>query len=154
MEDIRIFGRRDMSLKPNEMNVLVVDDHMLMRKLVCQHLKTLGFEQVETAVNGEEALRLIEDRMQTGSAHNIVFLDWSMPVMDGISLLHRCREDSRFDKIAFVMLTGECEQSNVLKALQAGATSYIVKPVSQDTLSQKIKNVMEWIQTTHKVAVH
>lgn len=143
-----------MSTSPNDLNVLVVDDHMLMRKLVCQHLKTLGFDRVETAVNGQEALDMIEKRYGDGGMYSIVFLDWSMPVMDGMGLLNHCRSDERFKKMAFVMLTGECEQGNVLKALQAGATSYIVKPVSQDTLSQKIKNVMEWIQSTNAETVH
>lgn len=143
-----------MTISPDQMNVLVVDDHMLMRKLVCQHLKTLGFERVETAINGQEALEKMEGSLQGGDRYNIVFLDWSMPILDGMGLLNLCRKDTRFDSIAFVMLTGECEQGNVLKALQAGATSYIVKPVSQDTLSQKIKNVMEWIQTTSNTAVH
>ncbi len=144
-----------MTLKPDEMNVLVVDDHMLMRRLVSQHLNTLGFGHVETAINGQEALDMMEARMNAGSSKfHIVFLDWSMPVMDGLRLLTHCRADSRYDHVAFVMLTAESEQSNVLKALQAGATSYIVKPVSQEMLGHKIKNVLQWLETTDKEAVH
>lgn len=124
-----------------KLTALVVDDHMLMRRIVTDHMKKLGFIDIEQAIHGEEAW----DKMQS-ITYDVVLLDWSMPVMDGFAFLQKCRADKRFDNVAVVMLTAECEQHNVLNALQAGANSYIVKPVSFDILAQKMQNVVEWIE--------
>ncbi|MFO1241721.1 MAG: response regulator [Rickettsiales bacterium] len=133
-----------------KLSVLVVDDHMLMRRLVTQQMKTIGFQTIDSAIHGQEALKKMEEAEAAGRGFDIIMLDWGMPIMNGFDLLKKCRSDSKYDGTAFVMLTGECEQKNVLEALQAGATSYIVKPVSQETLSEKIKNVMDWIEKRRK----
>lgn len=119
---------------------------MLMRRLVTQQMKTIGFQTIDNAIHGQEAWKKLDDAENAGQHFDIVMLDWGMPIMNGFDLLKKCRADNRFDKVAFVMLTGECEQKNVLEALQVGATSYIVKPVSQETLNDKIQNVLEWIE--------
>lgn len=131
---------------PPQLSVLVVDDHMLMRRLVTQQMKTIGFQTIENAIHGQEAWKKLDEAENSGRHYDIVMLDWGMPIMNGFDLLKKCRGDRRFDNVAFVMLTGECEQKNVLEALQAGATSYIVKPVSQETLTDKIMNVLDWIE--------
>lgn len=123
------------------LSALVVDDHMLMRRIVTDHMKKLGFSEIEQAIHGDDAW----SKLQT-KTYDVILLDWSMPVLDGFAFLQRCRADSRFDHVAVVMLTAECEQHNVLNALQAGANSYIVKPVSFDILTQKMQNVVEWIE--------
>lgn len=129
-----------------QLSVLVVDDHLLMRRLVTQQMKTIGFQVIENAIHGQEAWKKLEEAERMGHCYDIVMLDWGMPIMNGFDLLKKCRSDHRFDHIAFVMLTGECEQKNVMEALQAGATSYIVKPVSQETLNDKIRSVLAWIE--------
>lgn len=140
--------------KLSGLSVLVVDDHMLMRRLVTQQLKMIGFEKIETAINGQEALHKMEEAFLRGTHFDIVMLDWGMPVMTGIELLRTCRGQEKFNHMAFVMLTGECEQRNVLEALQAGATSYIVKPVSQETMAEKVRNVVEWLEKKHEKDVY
>lgn len=128
------------------LSVLVVDDHMLMRRLVTQQLKLIGFEKIDNAINGQEAWGKMEEAHRSGTDFNIVMLDWGMPIMNGIDLLRKCRGEEKYDNVAFIMLTGECEQKNVLDALQSGATSYIVKPVSQETMIEKVKTVVDWLE--------
>lgn len=123
------------------LSALVVDDHMLMRRIVSDHARKLGFSRIDQAINGEEAWRMAQ-----GNFYDVILLDWAMPIMDGYAFLQKIRAESRYDNCAVVMLTAECEQHNVLNALQAGANSYIVKPVSFDILVQKMQNVIEWIE--------
>lgn len=124
-----------------DFSALIVDDHMLMRRIVSDHIKKLGFSKIDQAINGEEAWKMTQS-----NAYDIILLDWAMPVMDGYAFLQKIRSEPRYDACAVVMLTAECEQHNVLNALQAGANSYIVKPVSFDILVQKMQNVIEWIE--------
>jgi YesN/AraC family two-component response regulator len=116
---------------------------MLMRKLVSAQLKDLGAEHIETATNGQEALDMIEAQRAKGEIYDIVFVDWGMPVMDGMELVRRCKD--AFQETAFVMLTGECEKKNVLYALEHGAASYIVKPVSHEDMQSKLEIIQDWL---------
>lgn len=127
------------------LRILVVDDHMIMRNLVTQQLKILGVKSYDTATNGQEALDLLNGKLEVGMKYDIVLMDWSMPVMDGMEFLKACRSRKEFDDVAFVMLTGECEQKSIVEAIKAGVTSYITKPVSQDDLNKKIQKIVQWL---------
>lgn len=129
----------------NSLSFLVVDDHMLIRKTLTQYLNELGHIRIDTAVNGKDALEKINVKLLTDSLYNVVFLDIKMPVMDGIELLKTCRENRELDKTAFVILSGECEKQKVIDAINAGVTSYIVKPISQHALAEKLKLITKWL---------
>lgn len=130
----------------SELNFLIVDDHMLMRKMLAQYLRELGYEKIDTAINGKDAIERIETNILIGTPYDIAFIDMNMPVMDGMELLRLCRKNPKLDGTALVMLTGECEKQKVIEALQAGITSYIVKPVSQSTLAEKMVTILKWIR--------
>ncbi len=126
--------------------VLVVDDHMLMRSIINQHLRTLGFKNIDSAQNGSDAWEMIKSKQDSGIPYNIIFLDWHMPVMDGLSVLKNCRADKKYDSMAIIMITAEQEQTNVLHAIENGATSYIIKPVAMESLKKNIEKISEWLQ--------
>ena len=128
------------------LKVLVVDDHTMMRTLVSQNLEALGVSNLTTATNGNEALQEIKQAYETGQPYHVVCLDWHMPELEGIEALKQCRADSKYNNTAFVMLTAEQEKANVLKALEAGATGYIVKPVAVDTLKKTLDKVLAWLE--------
>lgn len=128
------------------LRVLVVDDHMLMRNMIMQNLRSIGLQQIESAANGKDAWTEITTRAEAGLPYHIIFLDWHMPEMDGISVLKACRADRRFDNTAIVMLTAEQEERNILQAIEAGATTYIVKPVSCDVLEKNVTKVIAWLE--------
>ena len=69
--------------------------------------------------------------------YDIVFLDWNMPTISGLEVLSYFHTKPEYADTAFVMLTAESEQQNIMKAIKAGATSYIVKPVSPADLGKK-----------------
>lgn len=132
--------------KYKDLRILLVDDHMLMRSVITQSLKALGYQNVETAPSGKDALALMQDRQAAGVPFHIAFLDWHMPEMDGMSVLRACRGDAAFANLAIIMLTAEQEKKNVLQAIESGATSYIVKPVSQDALEKNMENIVRWLE--------
>ena len=118
-------------------NVLVVDDFETMRRIVKSSLKKLGFSNVIEAEDGKVALRKLE-KEKIG----LIISDWIMPNMTGIELLRAVRSDDRFKEIPFIMLTTEGKKQDVIEAVNAGVSNYIVKPFNPDTLYDKIKKVL------------
>ena len=89
-----------MGIQNSDLSVLVVDDHMMMRTMISQHLRDLGFNSIETANTGVEALEKMEAAWSAKKPFNIVLLDWHMPDIEGIEVLEECREDKKYDSTA------------------------------------------------------
>jgi two-component system chemotaxis response regulator CheY len=120
------------------MKVLVVDDMVTMRRIVKNILKQLGFANVDEAENGQEALqKLRADRF------GFVVSDWNMPVMTGIDLLRAIRGDEKLKAIPVLMVTAEAQQANLIEAVQAGVSNYIVKPFTAETMQEKIGKIFK-----------
>jgi len=133
-------------VKMDDLSFIVVDDHMLMRKMVTQYLLDMGYSKIDTAINGKDAMDKIGANLLVGKPYDVAFIDMKMPIMDGMELLNICRENRSLDKMAFIMLTAECEKQKVIEAINAGVTSYIVKPVSQHDLTEKLKIIKNWLK--------
>ena len=118
--------------------VLVVDDMMTMRKIVIRICKELGFVDITEAANGAEAWQKISEAKVP---FNLVISDWNMPQSTGLDLLKRVRSDSRFSRVPFVMVTAEAEQHQILEAVLAKVSSYVIKPFTADTLRGKLEVV-------------
>ncbi len=135
------------------LKVLIADDHFLIRQFVRNALQESKITNVQTAADGNEAIDLVQKALEANQAYDIVFLDWNMPTISGLEVLSYFRAKPEYSGTAFVMLTAESEQQNIMKAIKAGATSYIIKPVSPSDLSKKLFEIHEWIkrkqQTSH-----
>jgi CheY-like chemotaxis protein len=129
----------------SEFRVLLVDDHSIARLAMFDYLQCIGFEDIDCVSNGCEALARLIEAQEAGRGYDIVFTDRSMPVMDGMALLRACRADRRFAATALVILSGEAESRAIVDALQCGATSYVVKPISLDSFRKTIASVIDWI---------
>lgn len=114
--------------------VLVVDDTDDHSRLMCAVLKRIGYENVEIARNGKEALEKLRLRRFA-----IVISDWNMEPLNGFELLTEIRADNQLAKIRFIMVSGESDISHVVAAKKAKANSYLVKPFSSHALRQKIE---------------
>jgi two-component system, chemotaxis family, chemotaxis protein CheY len=121
--------------------ILVVDDFEMVRVMLKRCLNTLGYADVHEAVDGKQALQMITKADQAGTPFGLVFADWNMPHMSGLDLLQACRADGRLKQLPFVMVTAESERQFVVQALNAGATDYIIKPFSEETLQKKIEKI-------------
>jgi two-component system, chemotaxis family, chemotaxis protein CheY len=128
------------------LKVLVADDHFLIRQFVRNTLHEAKITDVQTAADGNEAIDLVQKSHDANQPYDVVFLDWNMPTISGLEVLSYFRAKPEYAQTAFVMLTAESEQQNIMKAIKAGATSYIVKPVSPSDLSKKLFEIHEWIK--------
>ena len=118
--------------------LLIVDDMMTMRKLVAKVCKELGFTDITEASDGAKGWEAINN---ASPPIGLVISDWNMPNTTGLDLLKRVRSDSRFGKLPFVMVTAEAEQHQIVEAVKAGVSNYVVKPFTADTLKEKLETV-------------
>ena len=126
-----------MPADPN-MKILVVDDMSTMRRIVKNILKQLGFNNLEEAENGQDALTKLK-----ADTYGFVVSDWNMPVMMGIDMLRAIRADEKLKKIPVLMVTAEAQKENLIEAVQAGVSNYIVKPFTAETMQEKINKIFK-----------
>ena len=126
-----------MPADPN-MKILVVDDMSTMRRIVKNILKQLGFNNLEEAENGQEALKKLK-----ADTYGFVVSDWNMPVMMGIDMLRAIRADETLKKIPVLMVTAEAQKENLMEAVQAGVSNYVVKPFTAETMQEKINKIFK-----------
>jgi two-component system chemotaxis response regulator CheY len=119
------------------MNILVVDDYNTMRRIVHNLLRQLGFEHVDEAANGGEALTKMHEKK-----FGLVISDWNMEPMTGLDLLKQVRADAKLKDMPFIMVTAESKPENVIAAKQAGVSNYVVKPFNAETLKTKMTAVI------------
>jgi len=127
------------------LRILVADDNDLIRQFVKRALTDSGYSRIDFAGDGNEAIDALTASIQTGQLYDIVFLDWTMPKLAGIDVLAFIRGKPEYRDAAVVMFTAVSERDNMMKALKMGATSYIIKPISQDDLKRKIAKIIEWL---------
>lgn len=129
-----------MALNPN-MKVLVIDDMATMRKIIKNMLGKIGFKNIQEADDGATAWPMIKDAHEKGEPYEFIVSDWNMPQMTGLDLLKHIRETEEFKKLPFLMITAEAEQGNVVIAVKAGVSNFIVKPFSAQVLKEKIDKI-------------
>lgn len=118
------------------MRLLVVDDFSTMRRIIKNILRQLGFNNIDEADDGTTAWEIINK-----GGIDFVISDWNMPQMTGIELLRKVRASEEFADMPFLMVTAEAQQENVIEAVQAKVSNYIVKPFTAETLKQKIDKI-------------
>lgn len=119
---------------------LVVDDFATMRRIVRNLLKNLGFNNVEEAEDGQDAL----NKMQQTN-FDFIISDWNMPNIDGLQLLTQIRNTPAWSTLPVLMVTAEAKKENIIAAAQAGASGYVVKPFTAAILEEKLNKIFEKI---------
>jgi two-component system OmpR family response regulator len=123
-----------LTLDPQGVRVLVVDDDAYITDLIATGLRFVGFE-VETAGGGREALAMI-----AASRPDLVVLDIAMPGLDGLEVIERLRRDGVTTPVVF--LTARDAPADRVKGLHLGADDYITKPFSLDELLARIEAIL------------
>ncbi len=121
-----------------KMKILVVDDFSTMRRIVKNVLKQLGFENIDEAEDGAQALA----KLKSGS-YGFVVTDWNMPNMDGLDFFKAARAEPNLKELPFLMVTAEAEKEKVIMAIQAGVNNYIVKPFTAEVFKEKMDRIFE-----------
>ena len=119
------------------MKILLVDDFATMRKVIKNLLKQTGYNNVSEAEDGVEALKALKSEKM-----DFIISDWNMPNMTGLELLKAVRADKDLTGLPFLMVTAEGLQKNVLAAVKAGVSNYIVKPFTAEVLNEKIEKII------------
>ena len=119
------------------MPILIVDDYKTMLRIIRNLLKQIGFNNVDEAADGSEALNKLRAKN-----YGLIISDWNMEPMTGYELLKEVRADDLLKGTPFIMVTAESKTDNVIAAKKAGVNNYIVKPFNAATLKQKIASVL------------
>lgn len=118
--------------------ILVVDDTLAMRKIVTKTCKELGFNDLTEAADGNAAWDAL---VKAESPIELIISDWNMPNCSGLEFLKKVREDSRFKRTPFLMVTAEGEAHQVSQAVAAGVDNYVIKPFNSEVLVKKLEGV-------------
>lgn len=119
-----------MSLK-----ILTVDDSKTVRIIIRNAFKRFACEIIEAA-HGIEGLE------KAKTSPDLILLDITMPIMDGIEMLERLRADPAVANIPVVMLTAEGQKSMAMRAMELGSRGYLVKPFTADALIQQVSTII------------
>jgi len=114
------------------MRALIVDDSRFVRGYLRGVVEEKGIECAE-AGDGQAGM----DQLKSGMLFDVALVDWNMPVMNGLDMLKQMRADG-FSDVKVLMVTTEAENDFILRALDAGADEYLMKPFDDEALTEKL----------------
>ena len=114
---------------------MIIDDSRAIRRILGDTIRSLGFEVWEAA-NGREALDRLEE---VGAPVRLMLVDWNMPIMNGLEFVSQVRLDKRFQSSLLLMVTTETAVDQMVKALDAGANEYVMKPFTKEVIVDKLR---------------
>ncbi len=114
------------------MRALIVDDSRFVRSFLRGLLEERGIE-CEEAADGRAGL----DILHAGISFDLALVDWNMPNLNGLEMLQQLRAEG-YAGVKVMMVTTEAENDFILRALDAGADEYLMKPFDDDALREKL----------------
>jgi len=116
--------------------ILTVDDSLTVRLVLAKAFASYDCELIE-ACNGEEGLAAARREKP-----DLILLDLSMPVMDGIATLKALRADPNLNSTPVVMLTAESDRESIFQVTKLGVSDYILKPFREELLLQRVVKII------------
>lgn len=120
-----------------DLKILAVDDSPTMRRIIVNTLKRAGYCNVVEANDGKDALAKLKLEKP-----NLVITDWNMPEMDGLAFVTRLRAMPEYKELPVLMVTTRSVKEDIVQAMMAGVSNYIVKPFTPETLKAKIEQTL------------
>ena len=122
------------------MKILVCDDAEVMRRIHINILVEHGIKQddIVQASDGAEALKLMKNNQI-----RLFLIDWNMPNLNGFELVQKIRGMEQYQHTPIVMVTAEGGKYNVMEAIEAGVTNYVLKPIKANLLWSKIQPYLD-----------
>jgi two-component system chemotaxis response regulator CheY len=117
---------------------LIVDDSVTMRRIVVNSLRNIGYDNFVEAGDGKEAI----ERLSSDENINFVITDWNMPGVSGLELVKSLRGNSKYASLPILMVTTRGVKEDIIEALQAKVSNYIVKPFTPNILKEKITQIL------------
>ena len=132
------------------MSILIVDDMKSMRLTIRKMLKNLSIGgTLRFAGDGREGLEALSN-----GRFDLANLDWNMPVMNGIEMLEKIRNDKQLRDMPVIMVTAEAERDIVSHVAETDINAYLLKPLTLAALDNKIKAVVEQANNPDKATLH
>ena len=119
------------------LRVLVAEDSIGMRKLISAMVRKLGYEEVLEAQHGGEAWSILRSQ-----SVDLLLTDWNMPIMSGLELVQKVRQNPAYDQLPILMLTARAAKEDVIAAVKSGVDGYIAKPFTPQQLDAKLRAVV------------
>ncbi len=119
--------------------ILSVDDSATIRKVIADTMKQEGVDTIQ-AESCVQAFKVLQER---ADSIELMILDVNMPGMSGLDFLEKMKSHPVWARIPVMMLTTESERATIVRAVQAGAANYLVKPFSRNDLLAKIKQALQ-----------
>ena len=119
------------------LTVLVVDDFSTMRRIVRNILRDLDFKNILEAEDGDAAVTILKTQRV-----DLIVSDWNMPKMTGLDLLKWVRSNEKTASLPFLMVTAESQKENIIEAVKAKVSNYVVKPFTAATLAEKLEKIL------------
>jgi two-component system chemotaxis response regulator CheY len=120
------------------MKFLIVDDSPTMLRIIRNALKEIGYDEVEEAEDGQEAMNMLES-----VSPDFVITDWNMPNMNGVDLAKNIRNHPEYGRVPILMITTRGMKEDVKTAMKADVDNYIVKPFEPEVLDEKVEDCLE-----------
>jgi len=117
--------------------VIFVDDSPTMRRIIKNSLIKIGFTDLISAENGQDALEKM-----LGNDIDIIITDWNMPEMNGEKFVRELRNDPKYMNKPILMVTTRGMKKDVMKAVDIGVDGYVVKPFTPEVLKKKIDEII------------
>jgi len=118
-------------------SILIVDDYPTMVRIMRKLLKQIGYENVDEAGSGAEALGKIDQKK-----YQLIISDWNMEPMTGLALLKSVRGNPELSKTPFILVTAESKADNIVAAREANVNGYLIKPFSAVALKERIDSAL------------
>lgn len=115
--------------------IIIVDDSRILRKILNGALTEAGHEIIAEAGNGEEVLKLLET-----NTPDLITLDITMPVMDGLAALKAIKE--KYPSVKVVMVSAAGQKNKVMEALKAGASDFLQKPFEPEDIKRVVSKLV------------
>ncbi len=117
--------------------ILLIEDEPNMIELVTMRLEANGYEVI-SAIDGEKGFI-----MAKSEGPDLIILDLMLPKLDGYKVCGMLKEDSRYQKIPIIILTGRAQKEDILLGEEVGCDAYIKKPFEPQMLLMKIEELIE-----------
>jgi two-component system, chemotaxis family, chemotaxis protein CheY len=118
----------------SHVQAILIDDSRAMRLILRRIVGQIGIDAVE-AEDGQAAIDLL-DTME--KPPELALIDWNMPNMNGLEFVTTVRKLPKYREMTLVMVTTESEQSQIVRALAAGAHEYVIKPFTAGAMIEKL----------------
>lgn len=122
--------------------ILVVEDIQEIRDTVTDMLAKMGFEKVDAVNSAEKAWQLLNDAADSDKPYKLVLTDSEMSGKSGITLLKEIRQSEKLSSADVFIMSANSEHDEIVNAMEAGVTGYILKPLSFNTLQEKLEKYL------------